>query len=64
MMVAEDLGDYFRILSDNRDLNYNKYFSEGSGSLSSITEYNSSNTYRLLDEELKNLLLSIGYSLV
>jgi len=62
MMMAEDLGDYFRIISDNRDLNYNKYFSEGSGSLTSVTEYNSSNTYRLSDEELKNLLFNIGYS--
>jgi UDP-glucose 4-epimerase len=62
MMMAEDLGDYFRVISDNRDLNYNKYFSEGSGSLTSVTEYNSSNTYRLSDEELKNLLFNIGYS--
>jgi UDP-glucose 4-epimerase len=64
MMMAEDLGDYFRIISDNRDLNYNKYFSEGSGSLTSVTEYNSSNTYRLADDELKTLLFNIGYSLV
>ena len=64
MMMTEDLGDYFRIISDNRDLNYNKYFSEGSGSLTSVTEYNSSNTYRLSDVELKNLLFNIGYSLV
>jgi len=62
MMNAVDIGNYFKIAADNRDLNYNKYFSEGQGSLSNIDEYNSSNTYRLTDLELVALLGKIGYS--
>jgi UDP-glucose 4-epimerase len=62
MMNAVDIGNYFKIAADNRDLNYNKYFSEGQGSLSNIDEYNSSNTYRLTDLELIALLGKIGYS--
>jgi len=62
MMSAVDIGNYFKITADNRDLNYNKYFSEGQGSLSNIDEYNSSNTYRLSDVELMALLGKIGYS--
>jgi len=61
MMNAVDIGNYFKIAADNRDLNYNKYFSEGQGSLSNIDEYNSSNTYRLTDLELIALLGKIGY---
>lgn len=61
-MNSLDLGNYFKISADNRDLNYNKYFSEGKGSLSNIDEYNSSNTYRLSDVELMALLGKIGYS--
>lgn len=61
-MNSLDLGNYFKISADNRDLNYNKYFSEGKGSLSNIDEYNSSNTYRLSDVELMALLGRIGYS--
>jgi len=61
-MNSVDLGNYFKIAADNRDLNYNKYFSEGKGSLSNIDEYNSSNTYRLSDVELLALLFKIGYS--
>jgi len=59
-MNSVDLGNYFKISADNRDLNYNKYFSEGKGSLSNIDEYNSSNTYRLSDVELLALLVKIG----
>jgi UDP-N-acetylglucosamine 4,6-dehydratase/5-epimerase len=58
---AEDLGNYFRISADNRDLNYNKYFSEGNKIRSSLEEYNSDNTYRLSEEELIELLTSIGF---
>ena len=60
-MVSEELKDYFRIPSDNRDLNYNKYFSEGKRNLSQIEAYNSFNTKRLTEEELIKLLASIGY---
>jgi UDP-N-acetylglucosamine 4,6-dehydratase len=60
-MVCEELKDYFRIPSDNRDLNYNKYFSEGQRNLSQIEEYNSFNTKRLTEGDLIKLLASIGY---
>ena len=46
-MDAEDLGDYFRVSADNRDLNYNKYFSEGNEGKVNLQEYNSDNTNRL-----------------
>jgi UDP-N-acetylglucosamine 4,6-dehydratase/5-epimerase len=59
-LVAEDLGDYFKVKSDNRDLNYNKYFKEGRSNKIN-DEYNSFNTKRLSKKELTNLLLSIGY---
>jgi UDP-glucose 4-epimerase len=58
-LVAEDLGDYYRVAADNRDLNYNKYFSEGSSAVN-MEEYNSFNTKRLSKEELKRLLSEIG----
>jgi len=60
-LVAEELENYFRIPSDNRDLNYNKYFYEGLQNLNHLEEYNSFNTTRLNKEELINLLASIGY---
>ena len=61
-MDAEDLGNYFRISADNRDLNYNKYFSEGNEGNGDLEEYNSENTNRLSEEDLIQLLASIGYS--
>ena len=60
-MVSEDLGNYFRVPADNRGLNYNKYFSEGKRSISKLEEYNSENTIRLSENELINLLASIGF---
>jgi len=59
---AEDMGHYYRVSADNRDLNYNKYFTEGVHVTSGIDEYNSHNTNRLKEEELISLLKSIGYS--
>ena len=61
-MGAEDLGNYFRVPADNRDLNYNKYFSEGNEGNIKLEEYNSYNTNRLSEDELIQLLASIGYS--
>ncbi len=58
-LMAEDLGEYYRVAADNRDLNYNKYFSQGK-SLLIDKEYNSSNTHRLTSSELKELLAQIG----
>ena len=60
-IVSEDLGDYYRVFADNRDLNYNKYFSEGIDSKSVLEEYNSFNTNRLSIQELKDLLGTVGY---
>ena len=60
-MIAEDLGNYFRIKADNRNLNYNKYFSEGKNLESNFEEYNSFNTQRLDKKQLIKLLESIGY---
>ena len=59
-LVSEDLGDYFRIPADNRDLNYDKYFSKGM-ELSEVDEFNSYNTTRLNENQLIELLASIGY---
>ncbi|MCM0647437.1 polysaccharide biosynthesis protein [Clostridium swellfunianum] len=61
MSKAEDLGDYFRISSDNRSLNYNKYFVEGEETISTLDDYNSHNTKRLNVEEIKELLLKLDY---
>ena len=59
-LIAEDLGDYFRVEADNRDLNYNKYFEVGRDKKID-EEYNSFNTKRLSKKELIDLLASIGY---
>lgn len=58
---AEDQGNYFRIPSDNRDLNYAKYFTEGEGSRRNQEEYNSDNTNRINVEEVKEMLLKLPY---
>jgi UDP-N-acetylglucosamine 4,6-dehydratase len=56
MLKAEDLGDYYRIPADTRDLNYAQYFSEGEVNLSKFEEYHSHNTHRLDMEGMKKLL--------
>jgi len=61
MAKAEDCGDYFRILADTRDLNYNKYFIEGESEISRQEDYNSHNTKRLSIEEIKKILSKIDY---
>ena len=58
---AEDMGDYYRILPDDRDLNYGKYFTEGEEKISSIEDYNSHNTQRLSVAEIKEKLLQLAY---
>ena len=59
MFRAEDLGNYFRIPADARDLNYDKYFVEGQEDISKVDDYHSHNTYRLNKEEMKQLLLKL-----
>ena len=61
MVRAEDLGDYYRIGSDARDLNYALYFEEGESKIANHEDYTSANTHRLSDEELEELLLSLNY---
>ncbi|QHS58241.1 polysaccharide biosynthesis protein [Chitinophaga agri] len=58
---AEDMGDFYRIAADDRDLNYAKYFSEGNQEIAAAQDYHSHNTYRLSDEELKDMLLNLDY---
>jgi UDP-glucose 4-epimerase len=58
--VSEDLGNYFRIPADNRDLNYEKYFDKGLKT-ESLEEFNSFNTESLSNKSLTDLLASIGY---
>ena len=59
MAKSEDMGEYFRIPADNRDLNYDKYFVEGEEEVSSIEDYHSHNTARLDVEGMKQLLLKL-----
>tara|TARA_A100001011_G_C14256003_1_gene820114 strand:- start:175 stop:1161 length:987 start_codon:yes stop_codon:yes gene_type:complete len=59
-IISEDLGDYYKIPADNRDLNYEKYFSKGRKT-DELDEFNSNNTIRLTEESLIELLASIGY---
>jgi len=59
MAHAEDLGDYYRIPADSRDLNYDKYFVEGETSISQIDDYTSHNTRRLDIEGVKRVLMQL-----
>ena len=59
MAKSEDMGEYFRIPADNRDLNYDKYFMEGQEEIATIDDYHSHNTVRLDVEGMKNLLLKL-----
>lgn len=61
MAHAEDLGSYYRIPADNRDLNYNKYFVEGEQHLSVTEDYHSHNTERLNVDQIKEKLLTLDY---
>lgn len=61
MAHAENMGNYYRIPADNRDLNYAKYFSEGEENISQIDDYTSHNTRRLNVEQVKQLLLKLDY---
>ena len=61
MFFAEDLGDYYRIKPDLRDLNYGKYFDQGEVEVLSTVDYNSHNTTRLDLEEMKSLLMKLTY---
>lgn len=59
MAKAIDMGDYFRIPADNRDLNYGKFFTEGESKVSEVEDYTSHNTERLDVEGMKKLLMKL-----
>jgi UDP-N-acetylglucosamine 4,6-dehydratase len=60
MAKAEDMGEFYRIPADNRNLNYNQYFSEGQTDISKIEDYHSHNTEQLDVDKMKKLLLSLS----
>ena len=60
-VVSEDLGGFFRVPADQRDLNYDKYFAEGDQNLTTEEEYNSHNTQILTVEQIKEKLLELDY---
>lgn len=61
MFRAEEMDRYFRISADNRDLNYSKYFSQGSRQISNFEDYTSHNTKRLFVPEIKKVLLELDF---
>lgn len=61
MLRAEDCGNYYRIPCDTRDLNYDKFFTEGSEDMSKIEDYHSHNTQRLDVEGMKELLMKLRF---
>ncbi|QPL30256.1 polysaccharide biosynthesis protein [Pseudomonas fragi] len=61
MACAEDMGDYFRVLPDLRDLNYSKFIEQGEEKISQTEDYNSHNTERLDVEGMKRLLLKLDF---
>lgn len=61
MAKAEDMGNYFRVPCDTRDLNYDNYFIQGQQQVSIIEDYHSHNTCRLDEEGMKKLLLKLDF---
>lgn len=61
MVKAIDMGEFYRIPADTRDLNYNRFFIEGETEISQMEEYNSHNTRRMNVEETKQLLLKLDF---
>ena len=61
MQKANDMGDFYKVSSDDRDLNYGKYFSEGETSISNADDYHSHNTKRLDINELIEILLKLDF---
>lgn len=61
MARSEDMGRYFRVPADGRDLNYNKYFVEGEVKVSTLEDYTSHNAERLNVDEVKELLKSLDF---
>jgi UDP-N-acetylglucosamine 4,6-dehydratase/5-epimerase len=58
LLRSEDMGDYLRLSMDDRDLNYNKYLSEGDKKVIQTEDYTSQNTTRLTIQEIEEMLLA------
>lgn len=58
---AVDEGNFYRVLADNRDLNYDKYYTDGNADRNILTEFNSNNTIQLTVEQVKEKLLTLEY---
>ena len=61
MERAEDFGEYYRVPSDNRDLNYSQYFTEGEVKISELHDYNSHNTKQYDVKQMTEKLLTLDY---
>ena len=61
MVGSEDMGDYYRIPPDLRDLNYDKFVDQGEERISHTEDYNSHNTERLDVEGMKQLLMKLAF---
>jgi UDP-glucose 4-epimerase len=61
MARADDMGRYYRVPADDRDLNYNKYFVEGETRVSAFEDYTSHNTERLDVGQVRQLLLQLDF---
>ena len=61
MMKAEDMGEFYRIPADNRDLNYAMYYSKGEQDLNEVLDYNSHNTDQMNIEQVKSLLSTLNF---
>jgi UDP-glucose 4-epimerase len=61
MMKAEDMGDFYRVPADNRDLNYAQYITEGTATLSEVQDYHSHNTEQLDAAGMENLLRGLPF---
>jgi len=58
---ADDMGNYYRVAFDSRDLNYGNYIGRGQSAVSVTDDYTSHNTHRLTKDEMKEMLLSLDY---
>jgi UDP-N-acetylglucosamine 4,6-dehydratase len=61
LLRSEDMGDFYRVRPDSRNLNYEKYFDKGSANIESLEEYNSENTHRMDVDQTCELLLTVPY---
>jgi UDP-N-acetylglucosamine 4,6-dehydratase len=61
LIRSVDMGMYYKVSADSRDLNYNKYFIEGEGEIAVTEDYHSHNAQRLTNKELKELLMNLEY---